>query len=87
MAYHAARTRSVKRYSEIRWSAAVSSYVRKEGAVIQEFEVNASTIILAIVVIVLFVLALRVAVATWSGKRGCHSDNDDDTKSSPEKEQ
>ena len=39
---------------------------------IQELELNVATVILVIVVAVLFVLALRVATASWSGKRGCH---------------
>lgn len=39
---------------------------------IQELELNAATVILVVVVAVLFVLALRVAAASWSGKRGCH---------------
>lgn len=48
---------------------------QKEGlrvAMIQELELNASTVIIAVVVLVLFILALRVAARTWSGKRGCH---------------
>ncbi len=39
---------------------------------IQELELNASTVIIAAVVLILFALALRVAVRTWSGKRDCH---------------
>ena len=39
---------------------------------IQEMELNVSTVIIAVVVLILFALALRVAVRTWSGKRDCH---------------
>lgn len=39
---------------------------------IQELELNASTVIVAVVVLILFALALRIAVRTWSGKRDCH---------------
>lgn len=42
---------------------------------IQELELNASTVIILVVVLVLLALALRVAVRTWTGKRGCHDDD------------
>lgn len=38
---------------------------------IQELEMNPPTIALLVVVAALLALALRVAIATWSGKRGC----------------
>ena len=44
---------------------------------IQELELNVSTAIIAVVVLILFALALRVAVRTWSGKRDCHGKGTD----------
>lgn len=47
---------------------------------IQELELNASTVIILVVVLVLLALALRVAVRTWTGKRGCHGGDDCECK-------
>lgn len=44
---------------------------------IQELELNVSTVIIAVVVLILFALALRIAVRTWSGKRDCHGKGTD----------
>ena len=44
---------------------------------VQEMELNVSTVIIAAVVLILFALALRVAVRTWSGKRDCHGKGTD----------
>lgn len=45
---------------------------------IQELELNASTVVITVVVLILFVLALRVAVRNWTGKRDCHGSGDSD---------
>ena len=48
---------------------------REEGSktdMIQDLELNASTVVITIVVLILFALALRVAVRSWTGKRDCH---------------